>query len=118
MIKRIHSGLFKVKDLSRTAEFYRKLGFEVQESVDGVRLIFGDFRLAFIPDQEEVQKELVKGAGISVYFEVENVDEFYESAKGAGVEIIAQPVTQPWKKREVQVTDPDGHSLVFFQNVD
>jgi catechol 2,3-dioxygenase-like lactoylglutathione lyase family enzyme len=50
MIKRLHSTLFYASNLKATADFYRKLGFDVQESKDDVRIKMGDFTLAFIDD--------------------------------------------------------------------
>ena len=117
MIKRIHSTLFQVKSLDKTAHFYQQLGFEVQKSDDAVRIIFGDYRFAFIDEKKfSYNATGLKGSGIMVYFEVEDMDKFYESVKGKGVKTEGEPIEQPWGKKELTIQDPDGYKLVFFEN--
>ena len=118
MIKRIHSNLFYVKDLAKTAEFYKKLGFEVLESEDTVRIKPGDFTLAFIdenktPIQDESGKE-PKGIGIFTYIEVDDVDQQFDLIKANGITPNTEPKDWPWGKREFVVKDPDGYKFVFY----
>ena len=105
-IKRIHSTLFKVKDLNKTTDFYATLGFDVLRQADATRIIFGDYRLAFIK---------AKNSSSTTFFEVDNIDKFYESLKKK-ID-ISGPVDQPWGKREISTKDPDGNLLVFFSNL-
>ena len=78
MIKRLHSTLFYASDLRVTADFYRKIGFDVQESEDDARIKMGDFTLAFIDEKKTpIQNEsgkTPKGLGIYTYVEVDDVD--------------------------------------------
>ncbi len=118
MIKRIHSNLFYSHDLKATADFYRKLGFEVQESADAARIKLGDFTLAFMDENTtEIKNESgmqPKGLGIFTYIEVDDVDAHFALVKEHGVEPRAEPKTWPWGKREFVVKDPDGYKLVFY----
>jgi len=118
MIKRLHSTLFYASDLKITADFYRKLGFDVQESQDGMRIKMGDFTLTFIdekttPIQNESGKT-PKGLGIYTYVEVDDVDQHFELVKRNGVAPRTEPKTWPWGKREFVVKDPDGYKIVFY----
>lgn len=119
MIKRIHSTLFQVKSLNRTADFYENLGFDVQKSDDAIRIIFGDYRFAFIDEKKagEMDSSIPKGVGIFVYFEVEDIDRFFEAVKKNDIKTTGEPVKQPWGKKELTIIDPDGYKLVFFENV-
>ena len=121
MIKRIHSTLFYASDLKATADFYRKLGFDVQESSDGVRIKMGNFTLAFLdekttPIQNESGKT-PKGLGIYTYVEVDDADWHFAFIKKNGVTPRTEPKTWPWGKREFVVKDPDGYKIVFYSAV-
>jgi|SRR3989339_144254 len=119
MIKRIHSTLFLCKDLDLTAQFYKHAGFTVEQSNDAVRIIFGDYRLAFIDETKATvqdDKNIQKGVGTFLYFEVDNVDSFYQELKEKNF-AIDEPESRPWGKREVMVKDPDGYKLIFFSNL-
>lgn len=120
MIKKIHSILFYASDLGKTAEFYRTLGFEVDSANDGVRVILGGMKLAFIDEsQTPIKKDAgvqPKGAGVFTYVEVSDVDEYFNHLQKQGIETSSEPRDWPWGKREFAVKDPDGYKLVFFSN--
>ena len=119
MIKRIHSLLLFCKDLNSTLEFYKQLGFSVEQSDDALRLKFGDFRLCFMDESKTTIKDkenIEKGGGMFVYFEVDNVDDFYQALKNNNIMTSSEPKTWPWGKREFAVKDPDGYKLIFFSN--
>jgi catechol 2,3-dioxygenase-like lactoylglutathione lyase family enzyme len=121
MIKRLHSTLFYASDLKATADFYRKLGFDVQESADGTRIKMGDFTLAFIDENAtQIKNESgmkPKGLGIYTYVEVDDVDAHFAFVKQNGVAPRTEPKTWPWGKREFVVKDPDGYKMVFYSPV-
>ena len=121
MIKCLHSTLFYASNLKATADFYRKLGFEVHESADGVRVKMGDFTLSFIdekttPIQNESGKT-PKGLGIYTYVEVDDADKHYAFLKQNGIAPRTEPKTWSWGKREFVVKDPDGYKIVFYSPV-
>jgi catechol 2,3-dioxygenase-like lactoylglutathione lyase family enzyme len=121
MIKRLHSTLFYASDLKATADFYRKFGFDVQESADGTRIKMGDFTLAFIDENAtQIKNESgmkPKGLGIYTYVEVDDVDAHFAFVKQNGVAPRTEPKTWPWGKREFVVKDPDGYKMVFYSPV-
>lgn len=121
MIKRLHSTLFYSSNIKATADFYRKLGFDVQEAADNARIKMGDFTFAFIdekttPIQNESGKT-PKGLGVYVYVEVDDADQHIELVKKNGVTPRTEPKTWPWGKREFVVKDPDGYKMVFYSAV-
>ena len=120
MIRRIHSTLFFCKDIDKTAEFYENLGFNIKKDVDAVRIIFGDYRLAFMDESKTTIKDdpgAKKGVGMFMYFEVENVDSFYQKLKEKNITTSSEPTSWPWGKREFAIKDPDGYKLIFFSNI-
>lgn len=120
MIKRIHSTLFFCKNLSKTAEFYKSLGFDIKKDETTVRIIFGDYRLAFMDEGSstiKVDTRDPKGVGIFIYFEVDNVDSYYQDLKEKNISTSSEPKSWPWGKREFAVKDPDGYKLIFFSNI-
>ena len=101
MIKRIHSTLFIVKDISKTTEFYKTLGFDVKEDKDAIRIIFGDYRLAFMAEKDTTIKtdtENLKGVGMFLYFEVENVDDVVKIKFIEDFEALIKHVVGPTTK--------------------
>ncbi|MDD5099017.1 MAG: VOC family protein [Candidatus Colwellbacteria bacterium] len=121
MIKRLHSNLYFVKDIKNTAEFYRKLGFDVAESEDAVRIKPGDFTLVFMDESKvQIDKEAgvnPKGIGIFTYVEVDDVDEQFSSIKESGIVPSSEPKDWPWGKREFAVKDPDGYKIIFYSSI-
>lgn len=117
MIKRIHSTLLLCKDINRTIHFYKQLGFSPMVSTDSTRIIFGDYRLTFIDENSSALKDdinLEKGVGMFIFFEVENVDSFYQSLKHKDIKILGEPEERLGGKRRFTVQDPDGYKLIFF----
>ncbi len=121
MIKRIHSILFYSNDLDKTLSFYKQLGFEAILSEGTVRVKLGDFRLAFVDEnQTPIKKEsgaAPKGLGVFTYIELEDVDKYFASLKEKGINTSSEPRDWPWGKREFAIKDPDGYKLIFFTNI-
>lgn len=118
MIKRVHSTLFLVSNLEKTAQFYEQLGFSVEKSDDAVRIKMNDFTLTFMDENKAlINKEAgatPKGLGVFTYFEVENVDKYYQLLEDKGIQTSSEPKNWPWGKREFAIKDPEGYKLVFF----
>lgn len=121
MIKRLHSNLYLASSLSKTAEFYKKIGFDVDVSEESVLIKPDDFGLEFMDEAHlQIPNEsgaTPKGLGIYTYVEVDDVDAHFELVKKNGIEPRAEPKTWPWGKREFVVKDPDGYKIVFYSSV-
>ena len=112
-----------VKDIEKTAEFYTSLGFTKEKhELDHVSIRLNWFWIDFHPqdkeDKPEFQKEATlanKGAGMFLYINVEDVDEFYEGVIAKGLKPSSTPRDWPWGNREFVLRDPDGYKLVFFK---
>lgn len=106
------SGLFyKVKDLEKTAEFYKKLGFTVVKEEDGLLTIrLNWFWINFIinPHTPGSRDQTF------LYISVDSVDDVYKELTDEGFEFATEPQDYPSGKREAMLADPDGYWLVFF----
>lgn len=120
-IKRFHSNLYAVADLQRTAEFYKKIGFNVAEFEDVVRIKIDDFTLAFMNKSSMfIDKEVdekTKSIELATYVEVNDVDVQYKSITSNGILSSSEPKSFPWGKREFTVNDPDGYKIVFYSAI-
>lgn len=102
------------QDVSGSVEFYKSLGLHL--IVDALpryaRFECPDGESTFsVHFQEEVKST---GAGIQLYFEVENLDERVNQLQAAGMLFDLLPTDQPWLWREAHLKDPDGHQIILF----
>lgn len=112
-----------VKDLDKTAAFYEKLGLQIKKrSSDRLIAYLNWYRIDFVVTDKEnkpdVQKEAEldnKGAGVFLYFSVENVDEAYKEAVSLGLKPTNEPQDMSWGNREFIIRDPDGYKVVLFK---
>ncbi|WP_276503241.1 glyoxalase superfamily protein [Terrimonas pollutisoli] len=49
---------------------------------------------------------------------LDSVDEYYESIKDKGANIIALPESKEWNMREMLIKDPDGHIIRFGNRIE
>ena len=55
-----------------------------------------------------------ESSGITIYFEVDDVDSTVRDLQGNGLEIDAEPVDQSWLWREAYLRDPAGNVICIF----
>lgn len=112
-----------VKDMAKTAEFYKALGFTVTtDEPDHLSVRLNWFWLDFHPqdkeDKPDFQKEANldnKGAGLFLYISVDDVDAAYQELIDKGYKPSSEPKDWPWGNREFVIRDPDGYKLVLFK---
>ena len=100
-------------DLKRATEFYKKLGLTL--IVDAlpryVRFECPDGDSTFSIHNVN---QLPTGEGISVYFEIEDLDYEVNILKEKGIAFTSEPEDKPWLWREVHLKDPDGNQNIMF----
>lgn len=122
MLKRLDSLFLYVTNTHKTAEFYRKLGFEIdKEEKDFTLVRLNDFEI-HCHDKTEVNFRNEsniepKGAGVYIYVDVENIDEYYKSLMEKGLKPSSEPRDWTWGNREFVIRDPDGYKLVFYEPI-
>ncbi|HSX23926.1 MAG TPA: VOC family protein [Candidatus Saccharimonadales bacterium] len=125
-INSISGLLFLVKDLSKTTEFYEKLGFQFKEkTADHAKAYINWFWIEFVADDKaeegvfqklsNIDKTEYRGSGQFVEVSVQNVDEHHEALLAKGLKPASQPQDFSWGRREFVIIDPDGYRLTFFE---
>lgn len=122
-----------VDDPEAALAFYRDtLGLQVQNDVakDGFRWITlvteSQPEISIVLSQPEVGRSsqdgeavaalLAKGVLSSIHFSTDNLDTTFEkAAKAPGVEVLQEPISQPWGKRDAAVRDPAGNLVRIEQ---
>jgi len=111
---------FVVPDVIRTAEYYRdKLGFEILGYFldppvyaivrrGGTEIHFGKGDTEQTSTNTSIRCDSMDG-----YVFVTDVRALYEEFKAAGVEMPYPPTDRVYDRVEIEVTDCDGHKLVF-----
>ena len=110
--------VFPVDDATKTADYYKNtLGFDI-------RVLFGDPAFYAVVQREGVRIHLSeredtrrKIEPCSVYIFVCDIDNIYEEFRGKGVEMFSPPENQSYGMREFEMSDINGHFLVFGQAI-
>lgn len=109
------SGLVSyVKDIEKTADFYEKLGFNIDtKSEDLLKVSLNRFSIEFNLQGEGFTVEN-QHSGLYVYVEVDDIEEFYEGVKQQGLAPTSEPKVVQADKRGFVLHDPDYVKLIFF----
>jgi len=59
-------------------------------------------------------KQLGTGEGVSVYFELENLDQYVQSLIDKGIKFYELPSDRSWLWREARLNDLDGNHLILY----
>jgi lactoylglutathione lyase len=115
-----------VDDFERALAFYRDaLGLSEQwawQSNGGARVAILDAGRATLELVNEAQAAEIdrievgsRVAGpVRIAFEVPDSEATAQRLAGAGAEQLAEPVTTPWRHRNVRLRAPDGMQLTLF----
>ena len=112
---------FVVPDVRRTAEWYRdNLGFEIngyffEEPPVYAIVSRGDVYIHFgRSDSGDVHiARSIRKMGIEAWVRVTGIQELYDELIGRGVDVPYPPTRRIYDRTEIEVTDCDGHKLVF-----
>ena len=119
MLRHVRSVL-AVKDLASSVSFYReKLGFVIDFEVEGWCFISRDhFRLMLghCPDQASASQ--LGDHSYFAYVGVDSVDELFEEFRARGLTPSQGPEDKPWGLRELAIETPDGHRIMFGQEIE
>ena len=118
-----------VKDYKKCFKFYsEKLGleptwgdeegcyasFKVAEGIEGFAIFVSDFMAPAVGNADKAQPTDCREKSM-VSFEVENVDETYQTFLTKGIEFINQPTDMPdWGMRVVHLRDPEDNLIEFY----
>ena len=109
-----------VRDMTRSVEFYRSLGFEVlRDGGDFVELTWEEHRL-FLAERsafQGVEPSVPADAGpfppANVRVMVPDVDQFWRVANDIGARIVVPIGDRYYGLRDFTIADPDGFGVRF-----
>ena len=118
-----------VKDYKKCFKFYtEKLGlepvwgnengcyasFKVEEGIEGFALFVSDFMAPAVGNADKAQPSDCREKSV-VVFQVENVDETYQSLMEKGISFINKPTDMPdWGMRTVHFRDPEENLIELY----
>jgi len=102
-----------VPDVVGTAAFYRDvLGFTWDFGDDAYAVVWRDnSAIHFVKDK-------MRPSGIHLFQWVKDVDAYYNEIVGRGASIAKEPTNQPYGIREFGLSDVNGVSVVFGQEIE
>lgn len=108
--------LMLVVDPKASAEFYRKLGLEITESLGEMTATAGSLAINCFDESRAKYKpaSVQKGVGSFLYLHTDDVDRVYQRCIDNGLTPSSEPSDQPWGNREFAIKDPDGYRYVIF----
>ena len=111
----INQIIIPVTDVEDGINFYELIGLTtiVEKLPDYARLECQSENQATL-SLKRVEKMPVDGTGVTLYFEVNDLDERVEKLTRMGVKFDSQPDDKPWLWREAALSDPFGNSLIFY----
>ena len=112
-------SVLAVKDLRASTTFYcEKLGFSVDAQFDGwCFLSRGGVRLMLGHCPDEVPASQINDHSYFAYVDTQAIDELHGEFLARGLTALSAPESKPWGMREFMVTTPDGHRIMFGQDL-
>ena len=112
--------VLSVRDLAATKEYFvSRLGFDIDFSLDGWEFLSFDSLKLMIgecPDDSPAAE-----TGSHAYFAnvlVDDADAVYSKFKSKGAKFSEEIADKPWGLREFCVITPEGHRIVFAEELD
>jgi len=91
--------------------------FKVADGIEGFALFVSDFMAPAVGNADQSQPSGYREK-MMVSFEVENVDETYQTLSAKGLKFINQPIDMPdWGMRVVHLRDPEENLIEFFTSL-
>jgi catechol 2,3-dioxygenase-like lactoylglutathione lyase family enzyme len=100
-------------NLEKATIFYQKLGLQLIVDARPKYVRFecpeGDATFSI-----HLVERLPTGEGVSVYFELDNLDKKVEELIAQGIELLEMPEDRTWLWQEARLLDPDGNKVILF----
>lgn len=108
-----------VQDLAASVEYYtRVLGMTIDFTAPGWAFLSrGSFRLMLGECSDAMPAHETGDHSYFVYVTVEGIDDLYGEVAGNGATLTQTLANKPWGMREFGVRTPDGHRIMFGQEI-
>ena len=102
-----------VVDVEKSIGFYETLGLKliVKDLPTYARFVCPEGNSTFSLHQV---KNLPKGEGIWIYFEVKNLEDYIQSLIERNIRIDEMPNVKTWLWREARLKDPDNNQIIIY----
>jgi uncharacterized glyoxalase superfamily protein PhnB len=112
-------SVLAVQNLDVSVDFYtRVLGMAVDFTAPGWAFLSrGSFRLMLGECSDAMPAHETGDHSYFVYVTVEGIDELYGEFEGNGAPLTQKLADKPWRMREFGVRTPDGHRIMFGQEI-
>ena len=109
-----------VKDLVESEKYFvEKLGFDVRFRVDGwVFLSLQGFHVMIGHCADDYSAAETNNHSYFAYVNCVGIDELFNEYKERQVELTQEIADKPWGLREFGVRTPEGHRIMFGQEID
>ena len=109
-----------VNDLEKSeAYFIQKLGFSVRFRVDGWSFLsLGCFQVMLGHCPDALSPRDTHDHSYFAYVNCEGIDEIYRAYEQRGVEFVQAISDKPWGMREFGVVTPEGHRIMYGQDIE
>ncbi len=108
-----------VPDIQATAAWWiDMMGFELWMEPDGWKFLrLGDFSIMIGECPDAIAPGDLGDHQYFAYVVLKDVDAYHAAIAACGLE-VAPPSDKPWGMREMPVQTPDGHRIMFGQDLD
>lgn len=93
-------------------EGYRWLTLTTPSQPD-VEIVLNQVGMVYPTDREQLEALLAKGVLNGVFFKADDVDATFEKIRESGVEVLQEPIDQPYGVRDCAFRDPSGNMIRF-----
>ena len=108
-----------VNDFNSAVKYFTdKLGFTLDNTIGGWAFLHLDNFYLMVGDcLGEVPAKETNNHALFAYVNCEGIDELYEQYKERGVQFNQKISNKPWGLREFGVETPEGHRIMFGQEI-
>lgn len=108
-----------VQDLDRSVDYYtRVLGMAIDFTAPGWAFLSrGSWRVMLGECADAMPAHETGDHSYFVYVTVEGIDELYGELVANGATFTQRLADKPWRMREFGVRTPDGHRIMFGQEI-
>lgn len=107
-----------VRDLERSLDFYRALGFEVVRRTSEFAALRWSSAYLFLDERRQDESPAGGRPCANVRVVVGDAERFWNRAREVGAHVIKEIGDRPYGLRDFTIADPDGFGIRFAQLLD
>jgi uncharacterized glyoxalase superfamily protein PhnB len=121
VILRFYAPVIFVEDIHISKNFYQDIMAQEVEYDFGSNIIFKS-RLSLWQIRKEheiikIARSSKSGNAFELYFETEDISEYYDRIRSTGVSFLHELKTEPWGQQTFRLFDPDHHLIEIGESM-